>query len=153
MNIELASKLILDDFYTNYTATPYRLNGNAMAIDPSDGNKGKTLDQIGDFIDLNIFPLDTSRRELNAIDKGRWISGFIRVNAYDKQEAGDTSTNGVRVDEMLGVVDTLYSEKTIEDTNIKITFETSTSITRIGINEDYQRYEAFMQIPFIARLI
>ncbi len=151
MNFEQVQQAILTDFYTRYTSTPYRVNGNELAVDPSASYAGKNLDQVNDFVDFAIFQASASRRLLNALTKGRWVSGFIRVNAYDKKVSGDTKVNSVRVYELLGIIDGLYSEKTVSDTNVEVVFETASQMTSAGMNDVYQRFEGVMRIPFTAR--
>ncbi len=151
MNFHYVSDLILDDFYTRYSDLPYRLNGNTMFVDPTDGNAAKTLDQVNDCVELSIFPQETTRKLLTGTTNGRWITGFVRFNAFDKKESADTKVNGARTDEILGAIDTLYSEQTISDSNASITFETA-NIVRVGMHPEYQRYEGFMRIKFTARL-
>lgn len=150
MNFEYISELILNDFFTRYTATPYRLNGNERCVDPADSNNAKTLDQIDDFVELSIFPQDTSRQILNGASNGRWMTGFVRFNAFDKIVAGDTEVNGVSTDKLLGVIDTLYSERIISNSNAKITFEAALGPVRVGKHEGYKRFEGFMRIRFKA---
>ena len=150
MNFEKVSQLFSAHFYANYTALPYRLNDSTMLVDPTDSYTGKTVDQVNDFIEVFIFPLDASRAMLNGASNGRWVRGFIRINAYDKQVTGDTAVNGVQNDKMLGVVDGIYSEKTISDASVSIRFEAASGPFRVGINEEYQRYEGYIRIPFRA---
>ena len=152
MNFEYASDLILNDFYARYTTLPYRLNGNSRFVDPTDSNAAKTLNEIDDCVELAIFPQETTRKLLTGTTNGRWITGFVRFNAFDKKVTGDTKVNGARTDEILGAIDTLYSEQTISDSNASITFETA-SIVRVGMHPEYQRYEGFMRIKFRARLV
>jgi len=146
MNFEYFSELIMSHLYSNYTTTPYRMNGADMLIDPTDSNKAKTLDEIEDFIEMFITFDDSSRKILNGNIKGRWVSGAVRFNAYDQKATGNTKINGVRTDQLLGILDGIFSEQTIENVNCKITFSTFNGANRIGFNEDLQRFEGFSRV-------
>lgn len=150
MNLQNVTKSILNYFIASYTTTPFRINNNKKLIDPTDGNTAKKVDQVQDFIEFYIFPQDSSRAIVNAQDSGRWVTGFIRVNAFDQINTGDTAVNGVRTDELLGIVDGIFSEQTYEDANVKITFRAGIGPNHVGEHPEYQRYEGFMRWNFRA---
>lgn len=143
----------MTDIYNRYTTTPYKLNDSDLYVDPADSYSGKTLDQIDDSIVVGVFPLSSDREILNAQLSGRLVRGRVRVNVYDKKVTGDTTTGPARCDQLLGIIDALWSEQEVADSNVKIRFETMKNITDLGENVDMVRHEKFAWWPFRALLL
>lgn len=152
-NLHKVSEAIMAEIYAKYTTTPYKLNDSLLFVDPSASYAGKTADQINDFIIVSVFPLGTDRAILNGQENGRWVTGRIRVNAFDKQVAGDTAVNSIRTLQLLGIVDTLFAEKTITSVSAKVRLEPITAIANLGVNEEYQRYESYGWWTFRAEIL
>ena len=150
MDLQYIAQSIMTDIYNRYTTTPYKLNDSDLYVDPADSYKGKTLDQINDCIVVGVFPLSSDREILNAQLSGRWVRGRVRVNVYDKKVTGDTTTGPARCDQLLGIIDALWSEKEVTDANVKIRFDPMINITDLGENTDFQRHEKFAWFPFRA---